>query len=63
LRNQENVTPNPGAEKRGTSLHFVVKPNITQKIKKKEKKTHFKIKKKEEGRLPFSTWAEKLDRS
>jgi len=39
LRNQENVTPNPCAEKRGQSLHFVVKPKHNQKnLKKKRKK-------------------------
>jgi len=60
LRNQENATPNPCAEKRGTSLHFAVKP----KHRKKKRKTALQnLKKKEEGRLPFSTWAEKLDRS
>jgi len=32
--------------------------NIPKKIKKKKKKRTSKLKKKEEGRLPFSTWAE-----
>jgi len=34
--------------------------NITKKILKKEKKNSLQNKKKEEGRLPFSTWAEKI---
>jgi len=46
--------PNPCAEKRGTSLHFVVKP----KHRKKKRKNALQNLKKEEGRLPFSTWAE-----
>jgi len=46
LKNQENATPNPCAEKRGTSLHFVVKP----KHRKKKRKTALQnLKKKRRG--------------